>query len=252
MDNNRTTIASKIESEQMVKTKDNEKEEESDSDTSSLSSSSSSWSSLSSSSSSAADIIDKAAERMKNIRSVSKSKGNEKDGSDPTYDQSNFESESGNEDENLGEVGDLKTEVKDMEDDTDKEQLRWIMEHIDELKDSEIGQYELKIAKFRSIIDKIVEMRGEYGHEEYEGRTKAMSEFAVDGTKLTEYSDFWGMYEFIIHIHKIYGVKLNKSMSDADNRVFVQTLGNVFSKYINHFESMQNIPLTQPPQFTTM
>jgi hypothetical protein len=200
-----------------MKPKDNKKEEDSDSNSSSLSSSSSSSSSLSSSSSSAADIIDNAAERIENIRSVSDAKGNEKDGSDPTYDPSNSESESGNEDENLGEVGNLKTKVKDMEDNTDKEHSRWIMERIDELKDSEIGQYELKIKKFRSIIYKITEIRGEYGPEEYEERTKAMSDFADDRTTFTEYLDFQGMYEFIIHIHKIYGVKLNKSMLDADD-----------------------------------
>ena len=76
--------------------------------------------------------------------------------------------------------------------------------------------------------------------------------FAKDRSTFREYTDFQGMYEFIIRIHKIYGVKLNKSISDTDDQVFVRTLGKVFCKYINHFESTQNIPLTQPPQFTTM
>ena len=79
-----------------------------------------------------------------------------------------------------------------------------------------------------------------------------MSDIADDRTTFTEYSDIRGMYEFIIHIHKIYEVKLNKSMLDADDQLFVVTLEKIFCKYINRFESTKNIPLTQPPQFTTM
>ena len=107
--------------------------------------------------------------------------------------------------------------IDETEEDLDKEKLRWIMTRIDELKDSEIGQYEMKNKKLRSIIYKIAEIRGDYGPEEYEERTKAMLDFADNRTTFMEYLDFRGMYEFIINIHKVYQVKLNKSMSDADD-----------------------------------
>ena len=91
------------------------------------------------------------------------------------------------------------------------------MTRIEELVDSEIGQYEVKNKKFLAIADKITEIRGEYGPEKYEERTEAMSKFANNGTTVREYMDFQGMYEFILHIHNIYGAKLNKRMLGADD-----------------------------------
>ena len=80
--------------------------------------------------------------------------------------------------------------IDDTEEDSDKEKSRWIMTRIDELKDLEIGQYEMKNKKFRSIIYKIAEIRGKYGPEQYEERTKEMSKFAMDGSTFREYTDF--------------------------------------------------------------
>ena len=77
------------------------------------------------------------------------------------------------------------------------------MTRIEELEDPEIGQYEVKNKKFLAIADKITKIRAVYGPKQYEERTEAMSEFAQDGTTFREYTDFQGMYEFIIHIHKI-------------------------------------------------
>jgi hypothetical protein len=57
----------------------------------------------------------------------------------------------------------------------------------------------------------------------------------AEGKYDEEFSNFPQISQFVIHIHRLYDVKLNENADDANDALLLETMDTTFRKFMNHF-----------------
>ena len=121
----------------------------------------------------------------------------------------------------------------------DEKGNQWIEERTSKLTDSDIGQYSNDNKDFLMIQKEMAAIRNRYDPDDYNGITEAMMKWSENEHVRNEFSNFRGIYEFIMHLHITYKVKLVENNTVRENRLLMDMMENVFGKYTkNHFPNM--------------
>jgi flagellin-specific chaperone FliS len=67
--------------------------------------------------------------------------------------------------------------------------------------------------------------------EDYHSVSKELAKILEEGKFDEVFSNFRAIYEFIIQMHKLYGVKLNSNTDDVQDALLLELMHNTFRKF---------------------
>ena len=113
--------------------------------------------------------------------------------------------------------------------------LEWIFDRLTVLKDVEsegqIGTFDLSNKDFkRDVIYPLSNIRKNNAPDDYESIMKEVLELIEKDSFLKSFSNLRGIYEFIIHMHNEYEVKIDATMTEEKDCVLRETMENVMGK----------------------
>ena len=112
------------------------------------------------------------------------------------------------------------------------ENIKWIHEHIDKLKDSEIGSFPLDNSICLHVMEAVKGARNKIDEpDNYAKICKEMTKLSKDKEFRNRLRSFSTVSEFIIHMHHVYEVNLNPNCSvDDGDSVLVGTIRSALGK----------------------
>jgi hypothetical protein len=125
-----------------------------------------------------------------------------------------------------------KEEAAD-EEEEDEPEVEWIFKRISALETEQISCYWEGNTDFNELITSIYKIRK--GHVKLSDVVEPISELLQTENMKTVFTHLQGIYEFIIHMHNRYGVRLNANTSMVKDRVLVDMMQTAFRKYTNFF-----------------
>jgi hypothetical protein len=144
-----------------------------------------------------------------------------------------FEEETEEEEEKGEEEEEEQDEEKQEENDTTK--LQWIFDDILELEEIEIGICHENNKTFQAMCKEMGKIRKEKKPEDYNSISDAIAAFVKKGEYNEVFSNFRSISGFIMHIHRLYDVKLNRNDDNANDALLLETMDTTFRKFMNHF-----------------
>ena len=124
------------------------------------------------------------------------------------------------------------------------------MVEIDQLDPASIGNFPSGNKLFVDLSTSLNVIRTE--NPDFPSMLSQMTEMITKDDTKSVFRQFRGISEFIIHIHRDYGVKLNSNTSEGKNSVLLEAMESAFRKYLNFFSMPYNSFLTAPSQFILM
>jgi cobalamin biosynthesis protein CobT len=160
------------------------------------------------------------------------------------------EEEEEEEEEDDEEEQEQEEEVQDEIDEEEQKnaEMARIIDSINELSESETGNCKSNNKSFLYVIEATNKIRCNL--DNYEKLKEDMKAFTEDENILNAFTDFKGIAEFVMDIHKRYHVKLNETTENID--LVLDMIRNILGKYTDRFPNIQNNTLTSPPQCTTV
>jgi hypothetical protein len=128
-----------------------------------------------------------------------------------------------------------KEEAAD-EEEKDEPKVEWIFARISALETKQIGYYREGNTDFKELITSINKIRTD--HVKPSDVVKPILELLQTENMKTVFTRFQGIYEFVIHMHNRYGVRLNANTSMVKDCVLVDMMQTAFRKYTNFFVSI--------------
>jgi hypothetical protein len=126
-----------------------------------------------------------------------------------------------------------------------------ILDRIKDVKESQKGEYTDFVDEFHILIEKMKRARIEYVPYDSVDSSITISELINSSELHNIFSCFRGIYEFIIHLHKVYDVKLNAGTPKKEDEQLCELLEVTIRKYTSECRIMtrRNTHLTISIQF---
>jgi len=134
------------------------------------------------------------------------------------------------EDEESEESEEEEEDDAEVEDDAEDEnsEMDQIINRIEKMSDSEIGACITNNSGFIAVAQETNRIRSKYTMDNYKKLYAAMTAFTENETMIEAFENFRGVTQFIMHIHKVYNVKLDVEVEHSD--LIVDTIRNVLGK----------------------
>jgi hypothetical protein len=113
------------------------------------------------------------------------------------------------------------------------------------IKEAEIGNFSKNNDSFVDYVNRTIDVRNKCLPFDFALMYQKMSALMDAPSTKNTFMELRKVYEFIIHIHKVYEVLLVPDSRPEDDKLFLETLETFFRKYMNSFSKYTNIPLTQ-------
>ncbi len=114
-----------------------------------------------------------------------------------------------------------------------------------EVTEAEIGGFTRNNTVMRRFSKEVKKIRDDTQGSNYESIASQMLKLLEKDKYCHLFEELRRMYEFIIHMHNKYSVKLNKDISDEVDRSTAQMMQSACRKYTEHFVNVVNISLTR-------
>jgi hypothetical protein len=75
------------------------------------------------------------------------------------------------------------------------------------------------------------DIRRKYKFEDYHSVSKELANILEHGKFEEVFSHFRDIYEFIIQMHRLYGVKLNPEANDTEDALLIELMHTTFRKF---------------------
>ena len=111
--------------------------------------------------------------------------------------------------------------------------LQWILDEIKELDQASIGNFSKGNKLFVDLSMSLNAIRTE--NPDFLSMLSQMRELITKDDMKTVFRQLRGISEFIIHVHKEYGVKLNPNTSKAKDSLLLETMETAVRKYLHIF-----------------
>jgi hypothetical protein len=161
------------------------------------------------------------------------------------------EEETEEEEEKGEEEEEEQDEEKQEENDTTKSQ--WIFDGISELEETEIGICPDNNKIFQAMCKEMGQIRKEKKPEDYNSISDAIATFVKKGKYNEVFSNLRSISGFIMHIYRLYDVKLNRNDDNANDALLLETMDTTFRKFTNHFMKTEKpYYITSSMKFTSM
>jgi hypothetical protein len=114
-----------------------------------------------------------------------------------------------------------------------------------EVTEAEIGRFRRSNTTLKLFSHHVNKIRDDTQGSNYELIASLMLKLLEKDAYCHLFEELRRMYEFIIHIHNKYSVKLNKDISDEVDCATSQMMESAFRKYTEHAVYVVNISLTR-------
>ena len=114
-----------------------------------------------------------------------------------------------------------------------------------EVTEAEIGGFRRSNTVLKRFSKEVNKIRDDTQGSNYESIASLMLKLLEKDEYCHLFEELRRMYEFIIHIHNKYSVKLNKDISDEVDCATSQMMESAFRKYTEHAVYVVNISLTR-------
>jgi hypothetical protein len=182
------------------------------------------------------------SEEESNDEDPSESQDEEDSGNEEEPDLHDSDFDEVNSKDDVAATRDVKNEeVKEDDEESDEDvETKALFEQISNLQEEDIGQFSVSNEKFIKLSNRFAEIRETGGLFNFQVLPDELS--ALMKTKLLNgvYKNFRGMYEFIIHMHKVYEVPLDENAGTYESNVLLDTMECAFRKYVNHCSIILN------------
>jgi hypothetical protein len=154
-------------------------------------------------------------------------------GSDDVNKEEEVEEET--EEDKREEEEEEEEQEEEKQEENDKTKSQWIFDGISELEEIEIGQCHENNKTFQAMCKEMGQIRKETKPKDYHSISDAVATFVAKGKYDEVFSNFRQISEFVIHIHRLYDVKLKRNANDAKDALLLETMDNTLRKFMNHF-----------------
>ena len=171
-------------------------------------------------------------------------RSDEEDSSEEDGDKSEVEENVSNkvdksQDEVKEDVNNEEDGNKDKVEESDASKSKWIFDRILDMPNDEIGKCSAGNRAFVGMAAKLEKVRQGHDPVDYHSVSKAIATFLEDEEFKGVFSNFRGIYEFIIYVHRLYAVKLNPDADDEKDALLLSTMSDTFRKFTSHFGRTQ-------------
>ena len=108
--------------------------------------------------------------------------------------------------------------------------IGWIKKSISELRECDIGQFVIKSRCMIRMANDMAKIRKKNEIYDYVGIGNGLLLWMEEAHVADTVSQYQKIIEFIIHIHVLYGVKLNEGSSDYDDKIQLKTMQSAILK----------------------
>ena len=108
--------------------------------------------------------------------------------------------------------------------------IEWIEKSISELKEYDIGQFASSSDCIARMSNDMAKIRKKNEIYDYVGIGNDLLLWMEKPDVADTLSQYQKIIEFIIHIHILYGVKLNEGSSDDDDKILLKTMQSAICK----------------------
>ncbi len=127
------------------------------------------------------------------------------------------------------EENEKKEESKDKEnEEKEVSKVQWIFQQIYELETDEVGCYREGNTDFAELMKSINNLRTT--HSKVADMVEPISKLLETQNMKTTFTHLQGVYEFIIFVHKRYGVQLSENTSRSKDRALVDMMETAICK----------------------
>ena len=126
-----------------------------------------------------------------------------------------------------------------------------LLKRIGELDEELIGNYDDFGGPFRKMVAATMKI-WEDGHPYDSDNQNRVDTFENWGEHNEMFDCLRGVYEFIFHLHNVFGVKLKPDIPDDEDRTIRYIIEDTCGKYNNRVKNIRKMELTLFIQFTTV